>query len=131
MEASSAVKDLQLCYFGLQIQTLYSFYALPLVIQTTPGFVPFFEQKIQGIFKDFQGHISHFSRTPFSAKKSLESLFFFWFFHNMSNFIPKVFLCLLFFLWSSTYSFRLALKFKDFPSPTTIFKDFQGLELLF
>ena len=36
-------------------------------------FVPFFEQKIQGLFKDFQGHISHFSRTPFSAKKSLES----------------------------------------------------------
>ena len=38
------------------------------------GFVPFFEQKIQGLFKDFQGHISHFSRTPFSAKKSLESM---------------------------------------------------------
>ena len=27
-------------------------------------------------FKDFQGHISHFPRTPFSAKKSLESLSF-------------------------------------------------------
>ena len=25
------------------------------------GFAPFFEQKIQGLFKDFQGHISHFS----------------------------------------------------------------------
>ena len=25
------------------------------------GFVPFFEQNIQGLFKDFQGHISHFS----------------------------------------------------------------------
>ena len=24
------------------------------------GFVPFFEQKIQGLFKDFQGYISHF-----------------------------------------------------------------------
>ena len=34
------------------------------------GFVPFFQQKIQG-------HISHFSRTPFSAKKSLESMLFF------------------------------------------------------
>ena len=33
------------------------------------GFVSFFEQKIQGPFKDFQGHISHFSRTTFSAKK--------------------------------------------------------------
>ena len=35
-----------------------------------------FEQKIQGLFKDFQGHISNFSRTPFSAKKSLESTSF-------------------------------------------------------
>ena len=33
------------------------------------GFVLFFEQKIQELFKDFQGHIPHFSRTPFSAKK--------------------------------------------------------------
>ena len=52
------------------------FYALALVIQTTPAFVPFFEQKIQGRFKDFHGHISHFSRTLFSAKESLESIFF-------------------------------------------------------
>ena len=40
------------------------------------GFAPFFEQKIQELFKDFQGHISHFSRTPFSAKKSPESMSF-------------------------------------------------------
>ena len=33
-----------------------------------------FEQKSQGPFKDFQGHISHFSRTPFSAKESLDSM---------------------------------------------------------
>ena len=39
-------------------------------------FIPFFEQKIQGLFKDFQGHFSHFWRTPFNAKKSLESVFF-------------------------------------------------------
>ena len=38
--------------------------------------VPFFEQKIKGLFKDFQGPISHFSRTPFSAKTSLESFSF-------------------------------------------------------
>ena len=37
---------------------------------------PFFEQKIQGLFTDSQGHISHFSRTPFSAKKALESMCF-------------------------------------------------------
>ena len=29
---------------------------------------------IQGLWKDFQGHISQSSRTPFSAKKSLEFL---------------------------------------------------------
>ena len=40
------------------------------------GSYPFFGQKLQGLFKDFQGHISHFSRTPFSAKKSLESMSF-------------------------------------------------------
>ena len=43
---------------------------------TETGFVPFFEQKLQGLFKDFQGHISHFSRTPFSAKKRFESMSF-------------------------------------------------------
>ena len=42
-----------------------------------PGFVPSFQQNIQGHLKDFQGHISHFSRTTFSAKKSLESMSFF------------------------------------------------------
>ena len=37
------------------------------------GFVPFFsEQKIQNL----QEHIFHSSRTPFSAKKSLESIYF-------------------------------------------------------
>ena len=38
----------------------------------------------------------------------------------MSNFILKLFLCLLDWI-------KLALKFKDFPAPTSIFKDFQGL----
>ena len=40
------------------------------------GTYPFLNKKIQGLFKDFTGHISHFSRTPFSPKKSLESVFF-------------------------------------------------------
>ena len=30
------------------------------------GIVPFFEQNIQGLFKDFQGNISYFARTPFT-----------------------------------------------------------------
>ena len=41
----------------------------------------------------------------------------------MSNFILKVFLCLLGWI-------KLAPKFKDFPALTAIFKDFQGLEFL-
>ena len=32
------------------------------------GFVRFFGLKIQGLLKDFQGHIFHFSRTPRTAK---------------------------------------------------------------
>ena len=28
------------------------------------GSYPFFGLRIQGLFKDFQGHIFHFSRTP-------------------------------------------------------------------
>ena len=60
----------------------------------SPGSIPFFEQKIQELFKDFQRPISHVSETPFSAKKSLESTSFV-VLDNMSNFIPKVFLCLL------------------------------------
>ena len=32
------------------------------------GFVPFFGLKIQGLFKDFQEHIFHFSRTARTAK---------------------------------------------------------------
>ena len=39
----------------------------------------------------------------------------------MSNFMLKVFLCLLGWI-------RWAPKFKDFLAPTAIFKDFQGLE---
>ena len=46
----------------------------------------------------------------------------------MSNFIPKVFLCLLLFLL--TY-INLASKFKDLPALAAIFKDFQDVEFLF
>ena len=57
------------------------------------GIVPFFEQKIQWFFKDFQGHISHFQGLH-SLQKRASSLSFL-VFHNMSNFILKVFLHLL------------------------------------
>ena len=35
-----------------------------------------FQQKIQGLFKNFQGHIAHFSKTHSVQKKSLESMSF-------------------------------------------------------
>ena len=55
-----------------------------------PGLVNCFEQKIKGLFKDtfsiFQG--------PHSVQKRVLSLCLFQFFHNINNFILKVFLCL-------------------------------------
>ena len=44
-----------------------------LVHMSNTGFRPFFEQKIQGLFKDFQELISHFSRTPFNANYRVSS----------------------------------------------------------
>ena len=43
---------------------------------TIKGSYPFLNTKIQGLFKDLQGHVSHFPRTPFCAKKGLESMSF-------------------------------------------------------
>ena len=62
-------------------------------VNRSPGFVPFFEKKIQGLFEDFQGHISHFSRTPRCKREPWICLFSF--FHNMNNFILKRFRFLL------------------------------------
>ena len=59
---------------GLRNDLKYMYVSFSGILKT--GFVPFFEQKPQGLFKDFQGHISHFSRTPFSAKKRFESMSF-------------------------------------------------------
>ena len=56
------------------------------IFVTNIGFVPLFEQKIQG-----------FSRIQSVPQKRASSLCFFSSSANMSNFIPKVFLCLLFF----------------------------------
>ena len=46
-------------------------------------------------------------------------------------FIPKSFPCLLLFLCTFPQTIKLALKFKDFPAPTAIFKDFEGLKFVF
>ena len=84
-----------------------------------------FEQKLQGLFKDFQGHISHFSRTPFSAKKRFESMSFL-VLPQHEQFYPEG---LSYQVLENLGWIKLAPKFKDFPAPTAIFKDFQGLEL--
>ena len=91
------------------------------------GLYPFLNKK----FKDFEGAISHFLRIPFSAKRSPESMSFPVLPH-MSNFILKVFLCLLLSVTrESGLDKVMAPKFKDFPALTSFFKDFQSLEFLF
>ena len=40
------------------------------------GSYPFLNKKFKDFSQDFEGHISYFSRTPFNAKKSLESTSF-------------------------------------------------------
>ena len=91
--------------------------------------ISFFEEKVEGLFKDFQGQISHFSRTPFNAKKSLESVFFgsspTWAILSWRSFCVYSFLP----LENLKGWIKLALKFKDFSAPTTII--FQGLSRTF
>ena len=87
------------------------------------GFIyPFFEEKVEGLFKDFQ-----FS--PFSAKKSLESVFFgsspTWAILSWRSFCVYSFLP----LENLKGWIKLALKFKDFSAPTAII--FQGLSRTF
>ena len=87
------------------------------------GSYPFFNKK----FKDFQGHISHFSRTPFNAKKSLSYLLLFsssttWAILSWRSFC----VCFFYSLENPGWT-KLAPKFKDFPAPTAIFKDLQGV----
>ena len=81
----------------------------------TSGFVPFLNKKFKDSSRTFKGTFPIFSRTPFRAKKSLESISFLvlpqheqFFNEGLSAFagLDKV----------ST----------EIPAPTTIFKDFQG-----
>jgi len=90
---------------------------------------PFFAQKIQGLFKDFQGHISHFSRLHSGVqKKSLESMSFFSS-STSGEFFPEG-LCV------SSFSFAVLLKLFKLKVSTEIqglsstnctFQDFQGV----
>ena len=74
------IKDSASCpcslrHMGAWVQAAAKLYAYTCG-RLASGFVPVFDPKNQVLFKDIQGHISHFSRTPFSAKKSLESMSF-------------------------------------------------------
>ena len=94
------------------------------------GFLNFWPKNLrtfQGLFKDFQGHISLFSTTLFSEKESLESMSFLVLLQH-DQFYPEG---LSVFAPFPLDRIKLALKFKDIPPPTVIFKDFQGLEFLF
>jgi len=59
---------------GLKVKPLWTFTDLKTLLKIIEcplcitGFVPFFWLKIQGLFKDFQGHIFHISRTPCTVK---------------------------------------------------------------
>ena len=89
------------------------------------GFIPFFQQKIQRYFKDFQGHISHFpfSRTPFSAKKSLEYMSFL----VLPQHEQVSVLCLLLVGTGESWLDKVSAEIPGLSSTDCNFKDFQGL----
>ena len=94
------------------------------ILRLLTGLLPFFEQKLQGLFKDFQGHISHFSRTPFSAKKRFESMSFL-VLPQHEQFYPEG---LSYQVLENLGWIKLAPKFKDFQGLELFisnFKDFQ------
>lgn len=65
-------------------------------------------------------------------KKPWVCVFFLKLFYNVSNFVLKVFQCLLpVGTWESGLDKFSTEQFKDFPPPIAIFKDFQGVEFLF
>ena len=74
-------------------------------------------KKNSELFKEFQGHIFHFSRTPLCAKKSHESMPFLVLPQHEQFYTEGLSYKALEFLgW-----IKLAPKFKDFPAPTAIF----------
>ena len=84
------------------------------IFLTNIGFVPLFEQKIQG-----------FSRIHSVPQKRALSLCFFSSSANMSNFIPKVFLCLLFFFNLELYlNYKVSIEIQGLSSTDC---NFQGL----
>ena len=90
--------------------------------ESVTRFVPFFDQKIKDFSRTFKDTFPIFQGLHLVQRRALR-LCLLQFFQNLSNFILKVFLCLLGWI-------KLAPKFKDFPALTAIFKDFQSLEFL-
>ena len=93
-------------------------------IKALQGSYPFLNKK----FKDFQGHTSHFQGFHSVQKKSIHQCISSYVFPQHDQFYPEG---LSVFAPFPLDRIKLALKFKDFPPPTVIFKDFQGLEFLF
>ena len=97
------------------------------------GFAPFFEQKIQGLFKDFQGllrtHFAFFKTTFRSAKKSLESVFF------SSSTSGEVFpegLCVSSFSFAvllNLFKLKVSTEIQGLSSTNCNFQDFQGIKI--
>ena len=85
--------------------------------ESVTRFVPFFTKKIKDFSRTFKDTFPIF-RGLHSVQRRALSLCLLQFFQNMSNFILKVFLCLLGWI-------TLAPKFKDFPPSTDC--NFQGL----
>ena len=93
---------------------------------TVHGSYPFLNKKFKDFsrtFKDFQGHISHFSRTPFSAKKSLESMSVLLRSHHeqfyredLSVFAP--------FPWQFSLDYKVSTKIQGLSSTNYNFQDF-------
>ena len=86
-------------------------------------FIPFFERTFQGLSR------THFPLFKDSIQCKKESWVYVFFSSSTTSAIST---------WrSSVFApfplgwIKLALKFKDFPAPTAIFKDLQGLEFLF
>ena len=90
-------------------------------IKALQGSYPFLNEKFKDFLRNFKDSIQ-------CKKRVYISVSLFTFFHNMTNFILKVFLCLLLLgTWESGSSWiQLAPKYQGLSStPTVIFKDFQ------
>ena len=101
------------------------------------GFAHFFRQKIQGLFKDFQGPNFEISRTSFLFKSMNLPIEMVWQYNSSSFFVTYMRennVCLYDMTWVADYfhwsfqrlKMRVRKKFKDFQGPGMKSRDFQG-----